>query len=505
MKSGIDRKRFIPVVLIIAVTLVLVSVSLEKVQTAVDGTYAMLSGNFDWLFVLANLCAFIFSIWLIVSPYGKIRLGGRDARADYSRFSWIAMMFTTSCSAGLLVFGFIETTIYSSTAVPFHAEPFSIEAYEGAAMYTHYHWGFTAWTLYVPVSVAISYMLYNRHEKQLTMSTACMPLLGRQARGPLGVVIDVFGTFGSLMAPVTSMGLGMPLLTLLLQRIFAIPDRYTDLLHIVILVIWVMIFGTSVYLGLNKGIKNLSNLNVTVAFAFMLFVGLLAGVFNVMRAEINAIGLYLQNFVRMIFYTDPYGDGSFVRNWTVWYWAWLIVYMPLMGVFNARISKGRTLREVAFGQMVFCALGCWVAMATLGNYAVRIQTKGIADIASVLQTEGQPAAILAILETMPMNKLMMVIVAVLCFVFMATTVDSSAYVAAESTYLHPDSTVQAPRWCRVFWAAVVCTVTYVLLKVGGFNAVQTLAILLGLPLSVLMFMVIISAVKMLRSDPSVKN
>lgn len=122
----------------------------------------------------------------------------------------------------------------------------------------------------------------------------------------------------------------------------------------------------------------------------MLFVGVLAGVFNVLRAEVNALGLYLQNFVHLITYTDPYGDGQFVRTWTVWYWAWLIVYMPLMGVFNARVSKGRTLREIALGQMVWCSLGCWVAMSTLGNYAIKIQTGGIADIASVLRAPASP-------------------------------------------------------------------------------------------------------------------
>lgn len=186
------------------------------------------------------------------------------------------------------------------------------------------------------------------------------------------------------------MGLGMPLLTLLLQGIFGIPDEYVKPLQIIILAIWVAMFGTSVYLGLQKGIKNLSNINVYLAFAFMLFVGVLAGVFNVLRAEVNALGLYLQNFVHLITYTDPYGDGQFVRTWTVWYWAWLIVYMPLMGVFNARVSKGRTLREIALGQMVWCSLGCWVAMSTLGNYAIKIQTGGIADIASVLQSSASP-------------------------------------------------------------------------------------------------------------------
>lgn len=500
MRAQIDKKRFIPVVGIIAVVLILVSVSLESVQDAVDRTYAFFSGQFDWLFVASNLAAFLFSLWIAFGPYAKVRLGGENARPEYSKFSWIAMMFTTSCSAGLIVFGFIETTIYSSTAVPLHAEPFSIEAYEYAAMYTHYHWGLNAWSLYVPASVAVGYILYNRRESQINMSSACSPILKGQSNRLTGCLIDVFGTFGAIAAPVTSMGLGMPLLTLLLQNIFGIPDEYVRPLQIIILVIWVAMFGTSVYLGLQKGIKTLSDVNVYMAFAFMLFVGFLAGIFDVLRAELNALGLYLQNFIHLITYTDPYGDGQFVRSWTVWYWAWLIVYMPLMGVFNARVSNGRTLREIALGQMVWCSLGCWVAMSTLGNYAIKIQTSGTADIAAVLQNSGQPAAILAILRTMPCPKLMMVIVAVLCFVFMASTVDSSAFVAAETTFIHSDSEIHAPRWCRVFWAAVICIITFVLLEVGGFNAVQVLAILIGLPLSVLMFVVIASAVKALRED-----
>lgn len=499
MKQHIDKKRFIPIVAIIAVVLVLVSVSLQQVQAAVDSSYAAIADKFDWLFITSNLAAFIFSLWIALGRYGKIKLGGEDAVPTYSKFSWIAMMFTTSCSAGLIVFGFVETTIYSS-APPLHAVPFSIEAYEYASMYTHYHWGFNAWTLYVPASVAIGYMIYNRGKTQITMSTACAPVLKGRENKLLGTVIDVFGTFGAVAAPVTSMGLGMPLLTLLLQNLFNIPAEYTTQLQAVILIIWIAMFGTSIYLGLERGIKNLSNINVYLAFAFMLFVGCLAGFFYCFSAEVNTIGMYLQNFIHMATYTDPYGDGKFVQNWTVWYWAWLIVYMPLMGVFNARISKGRTLREIAIGQMVWCSLGCWVAMMTLGNYAIKLQMTGAADVAKALEVGGQPGAVLAIINAMPLPKLMMAIVAVLCFVFMATTVDSSAYVAAESTIIHSSPEAQAPRWCRVFWAAVICAITFVLLKVGGFSAVQMLALLIGLPLAVLMFIVVWSAVKALNED-----
>lgn len=499
MNTRIDKKRFFPIVIIIAIVLVLVSVSLQQVQSTVDRSYALIADRFDWLFIASNICAFVFSLWVAFGPYGKVKLGGEDAKPAYSKFSWIAMMFTTSCSAGLIVFGFVETTIYSA-APPFHAEPFSIEAYEYAAMYTHYHWGFNAWTLYVPASVAIGYMLYNRGKTQITMSAACAPVLkGRETRLP-GVIIDVFGTFGAVAAPVTSMGLGMPLLTLLLQNLFDIPDEFVPQLQAIILIVWIAMFGTSIYLGLDRGIKNLSNINVYLAFGFMLFVGVLAGVFYCFSAEVNAFGMYIQNFIHMLTYTDPYGDGKFVQGWTVWYWAWLIVYMPLMGVFNARISKGRTLREIAIGQMIWCSLGCWVAMMTLGNYAIKLQMTGAADVAGALASGGQPAAVLAIIGAMPAPKLMMAIVAVLCFVFMATTVDSSAYVAAESTVVRDSADAQAPRWCRVFWAAVICAITFVLLMVGGFSAVQMLALLIGLPLAVLMFVVVWSAVKALRED-----
>lgn len=498
----VDLKRFLPSVTIIIFVLLIVGMNLTSVQNVVDTIYAYMASRFGWLFILANIAAFIFSIWIIMSPKGKIKLGGENCIPEYENLSWIAMMFTTSCSAGLIVFGFIETIIYSSRP-PFQLEPFSIQAYEYAQMYSHYHWGINAWTLYIPSSIAIGYVLYNKGKNSVAISSACEPILGRHSNGIIGIVIDILGTFGAVVAPVTSMGLGMPLLTMLFQKIFNIGDEYVIFLHSIILFIWILIFGTSVYFGLSKGIKNLSNINVILAFIFMVFVGILVGVLSLFKAEINTLGLYIQNFVHMATYTDPYGDGSFVETWTVWYWAWLIVYMPLMGVFNARISKGRTLREIAIGQMIFCSLGCWVAMSTLGNYAIKLQQSGV-NIASVLNDKGQPAAIMLIVANMPMSKVVMVIVAILVFVFMATTVDSSSFVAAETTTHHASVDEQAPRWMRIFWAAIACIITFVLLRIGGFGAVQVLAILVGLPLALVMFIVIASAVKLVRKNKNVK-
>ncbi len=498
MRSELDYKRFLPTVIIIALVLGIVMSHLEQVRSAAEYMYSVCAGLFGWVFVLANLCALFFSVWVILGPYKNVRIGGINAKADYSTFSWISMMFTTSCSAGLIVFGFIEPIYYAGLNIPMHGEAYAVETYEYAQMYAHYHWGINAWSLYVPATVAIAYGIYNQKKSGVRMSLSYDGIREKCGRKTGGYIIDILSLFGVVVAPITSMGLGMPLLTGIIQEIWGIPPQYEQVIQILILVLWMVVFGTSVCLGINKGIKNLSNLNVVAAFFFMGFVGVLAGVFYVIKAEINTIGLYIQNFVRMITYTDPYGDGVFVQKWTIWYWAWLIVYMPLMGIFNARISKGRTLREVALGQMIWCSLGCWIAMMTLGNYSIRLQISGKLDIASVLEGQGQAAAILEILKTMPCSKVMMAALGIICLIFMATTVDSSSFVAAEMTIKGDGAHRLASRRCRVIWALIICVITIILLKIGGFSVVQLLAILTGLPLAFVLFIVIVSTVRTLR-------
>lgn len=498
--SKLDYKRFLPTVIIIVIVLSIVVIYLEEVRLVVEHLYSICAGTFGWIFILANLCALLFSVWIILGPYKNIRIGGLNAKPEYSTFSWITMMFTTSCSAGLIVFGFIEPIYYAALNIPMHGEAYTIQTYEYAQMYAHYHWGMNAWSLYVPATIAIAYGIYNRNKNNVRMSLA-YDATGNRNGGNIGsYMIDMVSLFGVVMAPTTSMGLGMPLLTGIIQEICGIPQQYEQIIQISILILWMAVFGTSVCLGINKGIKNLSNINAISAFVFMGIVGILAGAFYIFRAEINTVGMYIQNFVRMVTYTDPYGDGVFVQKWTIWYWAWLIVYMPLMGIFNARISKGRTLRQVALGQMIWCSLGCWIAMMTLGNYSIKLQMSGNLDIASVLEGQGQAAAILEILKTMPYPKIMMAALGIICLIFMATTVDSSSFVAAEMTTKGNGIHTLASRSSRVIWAAVICAVTVVLLKVGGFDVVQVLAILTGLPLAFVMFIVIICTVRTLRKE-----
>ena len=492
-----NAKILVPSLSLVLIAMALVIFNLGEVQQSVDYAYGAISDNMSWLFILSNLAALGFAIWAIFGRAAKVRFGGEKAIPDFSTFSWLAIMFTTSCSAGLILFGFLEPLYYVSSP-PFQIVPFTEEAYEVAEAYAHYHWGLNAWSLYVPASIAISYLVYNAKSKRASMSGAC----GLRKSGALSAAVDTVSVLGVVIAPVTSMGLGMPLLVLLVQRVFSLPAESTGAVQIGVFAVWAALFGASVFLGLRKGIKRLSDTNVVIAFAFMAAIGIAAGLFAVLKDEINTLGLYATDFVRMATYTDPYGTGEFVSKWTVWYWAWLIVYMPLMGVMTARVSKGRTVRQVALGLVVCCSAGCWVAMATLGNYSLGVQQSGAVDLCSVLNDSGQAQAILAILETMPFPKLAMIVLAILCFIFRATTVDSSSYVAAEMTAVEGE---EAPRSLRLLWAGVACLLTAVLLAVGGFSAVQTLALLAGLPLAVLMFFIIRRCLKVLRTEVGSRN
>lgn len=495
----LERKKFFPSLFIILVILALVTINLEKVQASVTSVYDFLIEQFNWFIIFSNITAMIFSLYMMMGPYKNIRLGGEDAKPAFGTIAWAAMMFCTSCGAWLIVYGFLEP-IYCAAQTAIPVESNTAQAFEYGQMYAHYHWGPNAWCIYVPASIAIGYILYRKDKNNGSVGDACIPVIKGNRDKILKWLIDILSILGAVISPVISIGTGMPLLTILLQDLFGISDANVPTLQIIILVIWIVIFSTSVYFGLNRGIKNLSNFNISIALILMLIVGCLAGIFKVFSAEISIVGVLSDNYLRLLTYTDAFGNGSFVKGWTVSYWTTYFVYMPLMGVFNAKISKGRTFKEVVFGQLVLCTLGCWFSMGTFGNYTMKLQLEGTLDVATILNTEGEAAAILEILKTMPCSKIMIFAVLVVCFIFLATTMDSSAFTAAEMTVKHTQNEQLAPRWIRIVWAVIACAVAFTLLRVGGFLAVRTVSVITGIPLAIVMYLMIFSLMKVLKED-----
>lgn len=500
----IDKKLFFSSLVILIAIIIAISTNLSAIQSSIDAIYSGCISAFGWLFIFADICCLVFSLWLMFGRYKDVRLGGEGCKPVFSTLSWAGMMFTTSCGAWLVVYGFLEP-IYCASQDAILAGEGVGKAYELGQMYAHFHWGPNAWCIYVPISIAIGYVLYNRGGREATVSAPIRNIMHKKWGKAVGIVTDVIAICGVVVAPVISIGTGMPLLTALVQNIFGVSDTYRVAIQVIILTIWVLIFGVSVYLGLNKGIKRLSNVNITVAFIFMAVFGVAVGLIRVFSSEINTVGLFIQNFIRMNTYTDPYGSGGFVNGWTFSYWACYFVYMPLMGVFNAKISKGRTLRQIAFGQLVLCTLGCWVAMGTFGNFAIKAQMDGIVDVAGFLSNGDEAGAIIALINMFPFSKVFMVILLVIAFIFLATTMDSSAFVAAEMTAIQANTDNLAPRWLRVVWAAVAAMIAFVVVQAGGAKAVRSVCYIAGLPLAVIAFLIIYSVYKMLTDDHKRKS
>lgn len=499
-KLRVEKKLFFPSMAILLAVIVAVIINLDFLQTSMGSIYTECISSFGWLFIFADICCLLFSLWLMFGRYKDVRLGGPDCKPVFSSLSWAGMMFTTSCGGWLVVYGFLEP-VYCASQNAIVTGDSMARAYEMGQLYAHFHWGSNAWAIYVPISIAIGYVLYNRHGHEATVSAGISSVTPQNKLGKfLGIVVDVVAICSAVFAPVISIGTGMPLLTALVQNIFGVPDAYRATIQIVILFIWVAIFGTSVYLGLNRGIKKLSNFNVTVAFVFMGVIGLFVGLIQVFSSEINTAGLFLQDIIRLSTFTDPYGDGGFVKGWTFSYWACYFVYMPLMGVFIAKISKGRTFRQIAFGLLILCTLGCWVAMGTFGNFAVNAQMSGAVDVAGFLANGDEAGAIIALISTLPMSPVFMVVLLAIAFIFLATTMDSSAFAAAEMTAVQTGSDNLAPRWLRVVWAAVAAVIAFIVVQLGGAKAVRSVCYIAGLPLAIIVFFIMYAVFKMLKTD-----
>lgn len=498
-KLKIDSKRFWPSVIILVIICIFLWTNLEEIQVQINSAYNFVTASFSWLFIIIDSLCLALAIYFIFGRYRNVKLGGKDAKPEYSTFSWAAMIFTSSCGAWLLVYGFLEP-IYILSSPPFQLTPGSEQAFEYAQLYAHFHWGPSAWCIYVPITIAIGYQIYNRNNRVNSLSVACQPALKNKENGIGSLAIDIIAIFGAIVSPVISIGTGMPVITVLIQDFLGLGQESAITIQVWILIVWSLIFGLSVFLGVKNGIKNFSNINTIGGFLFMVGIGITAGIIYVLESETNVMGMMVTNIPRMQTYTDPYGDGLFVKGWTASYWECYMVYMPLMGVFNAKISRGRTLKQIAFGQLILCSLGCWISMGTLGNYALDLQKSGIVDIVSILSQQGEAAAVSAIFQHMPLGHFFMGIFIILCIIFLCTTMDSSTIAVAEMTTKHEIGTESASRGVRIIWAVLACLLTFILLSIGGYKSIRLLCLLTGLPLGILACVVIISCLKMLRAD-----
>ena len=412
--------------------------------------------------------------------------------------SWAGMLFCAGVGAGLLYWCGVEWAYYFD-APPFGAEPRSTAAAEWASTYGLFHWGFTAWAFYCLPAIAIAYPYYSRKLDVLRFSVSCHWFLKGKQHGPLARSIDLLFMIALLGGAASSLGFSTPMIAATIAWLFNTEPGNT--LEIAVVFVCIALFAISVWAGLKKGIKRLSDINVGLAFALLAFILLAGPTVFLVKTSLNSIGMLTQNFVRMNFWTDPFTDSGFVESWTIFYWAWWIAFAPYVGLFVTRISRGRSIRRVIAGMLIWGSLGSWLFYMIMGNYGLFLELSGKIDFTGIMGSQSGNAAIVAMLATLPGAAFVIGLFSVIAIIFAATTYDSASYTLASSATLHLKAGDDPARWHRVFWAVALGIMPVALMLLGGnLRPIQVILLVVSLPILFVGIVMSIALQRTLRAD-----
>jgi choline/glycine/proline betaine transport protein len=452
---------------------------------------AWFTDTFGWFLVLAVAGFLVLSLWLALGPYGRIRLGPDGSTPDYSTLSWFAMLFSAGMGIGLLYWGVAEPISYFATDPPI-GEPGSVGAAEDAMIYTFHHWGFSPWAIYAVIGLGLAYFGYRR-DQPLAIRSLFRPLLGDRVDGPLGNLVDVLAAVGTMFGVATSLGLGVMQVNAGLNHVFGTTISTNVQL---LLVAGITALATvSVVLGLDRGIQRLSQLNVTLAALTLGFVLAVGPTLLLLSAFVENTGTYLGSMLEVMFRAGAYEGQEWLSNWTLFYWAWWVSWSPFVGMFIARISRGRTIREFVLGVLLVPSLVSFLWFTVLGNTAISLEQAGagLADLVA----EDESLALFGLLEQLPFSTITAVVVTILVVSFFVTSSDSGSFVIDMLTSGgDPDPHVAT----RVFWAVSEGAVAAALLLAGGLAALQAAAISTGLPFTAVLVAAAWSLAKGLREE-----
>ncbi|MFC7212574.1 BCCT family transporter [Saliphagus sp. GCM10025334] len=465
-------------------------------MTAVEafGTLqTMGTDTFDWLLILAMNAAIIAVVYFALSKYGRIRLGGVNAEKEFSDFAWIAMLFSAGMGIGLIVFSVSETMYNLQTVPPYFAgvEAETPAAGHAALVQSFFHWGLAPWGIYALVGLGLGFFAYNRG-LPLTFRSIFWPVLGERIYGWPGHVIDILAVFATLFGLATSLGLGAQQATTGVayvgSQLFGVTIPETTMSHVVLITVITLIAVGSVAAGLEKGVKRLSNINAYFMFLMLAFLLIAGPTLYLLGAFSSALGTYFTSLIEISFFTGTFGGDEatgWLGGWTFFYWAWWIAWSPFVGMFIARISKGRTIREFVAGVLIVPTLFGTFWFSTLGGSALYAQFNG-GNLLTVLNEQGQEAVMYAMLSEYPLGLVMSILATILVMTIFVTSSDSGSLVIDQLT---AGGKHDAPKIQRILWALIEGSIAAVLLIGGGLTALQAASIATGIPFAfVLLFM-----------------
>jgi len=495
-KAGINPPVFFPSVAVIG-ALVLFSAIFPDIANSFFGAMqSWLIDTFGWLYLASVGFYLIFCVALAMSRYGSFKLGPDHSEPDFSYLSWFAMLFSAGMGIGLMFYGVAEPVLHYAN--PPMGDANTAQAAKDAMRITFFHWGVHAWAIYAVVGLALAYFSF-RQNLPLRISSALYPFIGKRIYGPIGNTVDVLAVFGTLFGVATSLGFGAQQVASGLNFLFSIPDGIST--QIVLICIITAMATTSVVMGLDGGIRRISELNLWLAAALLLFAIVLGPTLYIFQAFTQNIGNYLSSLVDMTFnsyvYTGDKDTAGFMSSWTLFYWAWWISWSPFVGMFVARVSRGRTIREFVMGVLLVPTGATFLWMTAFGDGALHmIMVDNATDLVDAVNASTS-TALFVFLEKFPLTWFTSILGTLLVVTFFVTSSDSGSLVIDILTAKDGE---EPPVWQRIFWAVLEGVVAIVLLTAGGIGALQAASLASALPFTLIIVVMALGLYKSLRVE-----
>ena len=474
----VNRPVFIASALLIVGFIIFGSLFGEWAGEVFNQLQSFITHRFRWLFIILMNVAVVFSLYIALSRYGDIRLGHQTEHPEYSLLSWFGMLFSAGIGIGLLYWGTAEPLYHFMSPPMGQAE--TVEAAKQAMSISFLHWGIHAWALYCVVALSLAYFHYRRG-LPLSIRSVLYPLIGQKIYGKWGNVVDTLAVFGTMFGVVTSLGLGAMQINAGFSNVFGIPNNVP--VQLCLIAIITAMATLSVMMGLDKGIKRLSDINIVLTvllLGFMLFFGPTQFIID---SFIENIGNYASQLIPLGFWSEAYSNTDWQANWTIFYWAWWVSWSPFVGIFVARISRGRTIREFIFGVLFIPMLLLFFWFTTFGGSAVHMELMGNYGLIEAVKAD-YGSAIFKLIEYYPLTKPLTLVIVVMIMLWFVTSSDSASLVI---DMLTAGGDTNPPKIQRLFWALSQGVIAAVLLVAGGLSALQAVAIIAGFPFAIVVF------------------
>ncbi|WP_115561808.1 BCCT family transporter [Xanthomonas arboricola] len=496
------RQRILPQVFIptAAIVLLLLALSIfvpEKATTWFTAAKNWTANDAGWFTILSVAGFLVFVVGVAISGYGRIKLGPDHSRPDYSYASWFAMLFAAGMGIGLMFFGVAEPIMHYAT--PPTGTPESAEAARQAMRITFFHWGVHAWAIYAVVALALAYFAY-RHNLPLRVRSALYPLIGERIHGPIGHAVDTFAALGTIFGLATSLGLGVMQINSGLNYLFGL--EVSTLVQVSLIGIIILVATGSVVAGLDSGVRRLSEINMIMAVALLAFVLVCGPTVHLMQAFVQNTGMYASQLFSMTFNLYAYEPSGWLGGWTLFYWGWWIAWSPFVGMFIARISRGRTVREFVVGVLLVPIGFTFLWMTIYGNSALfMVRSEGVQELVKAVSDDSS-MALFEFLRHLPLTMFTSSLAVVLVALFFVTSADSGALVIDMLTSKGEE---ESPVSQRIFWALLVGGIAVALLIAGGLESLQAATIASALPFTIVMILMCWGLLKAMHLDATKRS